>query len=488
VILDEAQDTAKSVFEVLRLLITQKHGFCAIGDIEQCLFGFAGCSPENLIAYANERGCHILTLHETFRFGPTIASLANRVVDDMDIEKRFKISTTTSQDSAPIASYPVEDPKLPQQQVLDIVNSWRNRGIPLSSMAVLCRTNKELSEYMALLNANGIACQNKGLSMLNRLEVKHMLSAVSLIQNNNLDDWITIINQYAIGVDSVTMSAVFEGFTGSLTQMKAHMAAKPIVGVGPGRINVISSMVDKILTMKRLIDAGEKDFYKLAEVINIRETKFIKTARLNAEGQSLAEERLEFLGVLTRLAKEYGPNIYGFREYLQTLMDYDGSDQHTRQAVNLLTVHKSKGMTLPYTILDTKRFFTMLDHPQAHLWEQFCLYVGITRAKYELHLFYDPNQPTAEYIVEDPLVRRQIRNQRLERESQAVASPLEQLKMMELGSGTVPIDIERLIHPTNNAVLVQVNGRETWIPKKALRVRGDHVFVSLWKAKELGLR
>jgi superfamily I DNA/RNA helicase len=131
VILDEAQDTAKSVFEVLRLLITQKHGFCAIGDIEQCLFGFAGCSPENLIAYANERGCHILTLHETFRFGPTIASLANRVVDDMDIEKRFKISTTTSQDSAPIASYPVEDPKLPQQQVLDIVNSWRNRGIPL---------------------------------------------------------------------------------------------------------------------------------------------------------------------------------------------------------------------------------------------------------------------------------------------------------------------------------------------------------------------
>ena len=78
---DEAQDTSRVQHEILRLLAEKEKNLFMVGDEDQSIYGFRAAYPEALIAFPEEYpGAKILYLEKNYRSTPQIISAANALI------------------------------------------------------------------------------------------------------------------------------------------------------------------------------------------------------------------------------------------------------------------------------------------------------------------------------------------------------------------------------------------------------------------------
>ena len=81
IVLDEAQDTSRAQFEVLRAMCgaTQRN-VMLVADADQSIFGFAGAAPANLDEFEKLFDAKRLTLTKNFRCAAVIVEAANKLI------------------------------------------------------------------------------------------------------------------------------------------------------------------------------------------------------------------------------------------------------------------------------------------------------------------------------------------------------------------------------------------------------------------------
>lgn len=494
-ILDEAQDTSSYVFEILRLLLNDTHHFTAVGDIQQNLYGFTGCDPDNLISFAKDRNCKIMQLNQTFRFGETICDLANEVVKDLDIEDEYKINTETVQVSKNPVYIHVEDRNDALKSGVEAIEKWISEGVELKDIYVLARTNRELQEYMNELLKKEIPATNRGESFLKRKEIEFILSALAILKNNNREDWLLFVKPLPVGINTKIVNLAFADFEGSLEELKDRINNKSILGIGAKRKKEFNQLFETLYYLAKALENNLRDFKEIGKLLGIKDTDFMSTAQTTAEGTSIQDERWEYLEVLTQMSKEYRGSILTFPEYLKTYFDVDSSND--QNAVTLLTIHKSKGMTLPYVVLDTKKFFSFANSAKEELWEKFCLYVGITRAKHELYYLFKPDNPCINYVpdeVAELVIPEEMLESRKEKPTKKEPETQQDilLKLAGLVTGsnhTVELKVNTILQSTDKAIHLESNGLKHWIPKSAMSVSvaKEKIFIATWYAQSKGL-
>ena len=85
VFLDEYQDTDVAQRELVKLVAADATVVCAVGDVDQGIFGWRGATIHNMFAFGDDfPGARFETLSTNFRSGKRILDLANALIDEWE--------------------------------------------------------------------------------------------------------------------------------------------------------------------------------------------------------------------------------------------------------------------------------------------------------------------------------------------------------------------------------------------------------------------
>jgi DNA helicase II / ATP-dependent DNA helicase PcrA len=152
---DEYQDISPLQQSLLETWLGERDELCVVGDPRQTIYSFSGATSAYLTGFADRYpNASVVELDLNYRSSEEIVSLANRISPDLPLRAVRSVSSAPKLKAFPSA--------LTESVAIanEIVEIAKNQ--PLSSIAVLARTNSQLLPIEAELQKRGIECQLRG--------------------------------------------------------------------------------------------------------------------------------------------------------------------------------------------------------------------------------------------------------------------------------------------------------------------------------------
>ena len=81
ILIDEYQDTNEAQYKLTKLLAKKYQNICAVGDVDQAIYGFRGANYKNILNFERDyKNTKIINLEENYRSTKTILKAANSVI------------------------------------------------------------------------------------------------------------------------------------------------------------------------------------------------------------------------------------------------------------------------------------------------------------------------------------------------------------------------------------------------------------------------
>ena len=167
---DESQDLNAEQFEFITTIIQPK-AMLIVGDIRQSIYGFKGAEPKKLLNLMYSDEFEVRELTRNYRNGKAIIKFSNDIVDRM---KEVNVAPVTAmRDVRGVIR------KITPWEILSTVKTDKNWG----NWAILCRTNKKVSDIMTMLKRQGIPniTFRQAQGGLNELKEKMQSNAVKVL-------------------------------------------------------------------------------------------------------------------------------------------------------------------------------------------------------------------------------------------------------------------------------------------------------------------
>lgn len=153
---DEFQDTNRSQYDLLRLLISGKDSnLFVVADEDQIIYQWNGASPERLLALQNDFGMKVLQLPENFRCPPVIIQLANNLIihNRMRSVGKLPLVARKPATNSPILSANIFDNEDTEVEVIPA--AIKKAGWNAEDCAVLARSTNLLQKAARVLRDSG---------------------------------------------------------------------------------------------------------------------------------------------------------------------------------------------------------------------------------------------------------------------------------------------------------------------------------------------
>lgn len=183
VMVDENQDTNTAQWRLLELLLDERRNLFAVADGDQLIFSFAGADPALLLGFPSRfPGATILSLSENFRSTQTIVNAAGAVIRNNTT--RYDLVIHTKNDvGEPLRLLSPTDPNDEAESIASLIQMYHERGVPLSEIAVLYRTNQQSLPFEETLLARKIPFQVAGGGFFQRPEIRDVILWLRVIYN-----------------------------------------------------------------------------------------------------------------------------------------------------------------------------------------------------------------------------------------------------------------------------------------------------------------
>jgi DNA helicase-2/ATP-dependent DNA helicase PcrA len=384
VLVDECQDTNYLQFEFLKLLTHEKQNLFIVGDDAQSIYGFRGAVVENLFKFQTEYPSHeLVVLEQNYRCSKTILDAANHVIANNEMQMQ-KVLRTENPQGDKITLYTASNEQKEAEYIACEILKLQEKGIQLSDMAILYRTNSQADIIaQALLEMQIPYYVARGQSFYDRKEIKQVLCYLQLAINaNDNGSFDYCINVPARGIGLANkqkiihfaecnhlsyFSALKQMIDGKLLTGKALMGGKDFVE----RIESLSSM---ILTLN-LPDALQ---------CIISELKLIEWHMKGDDGQ----DRVDNLEELVQLSANFKSDVALEMSIYEQFLTHTclSSIEETGNGVQLMTLHASKGLEFDTVFLIGLEQGLFPARKTNLEEERRLMYVGITRAKKHLYI------------------------------------------------------------------------------------------------------
>lgn len=350
ILVDEYQDTNAAQYQLIKMLAKHHRNICVVGDASQAIYGFRGADFRNIVNFQRDYpDAKVFNLEQNYRSTQTILDAADAVIAENKSHPILKL-WTDKKEGANIKLYQA---RTEVDEAQYIIQEIRKTQLPLSSFAILYRTNAQSrSLEEAFLKAGVPYKLVGGVQFYERKEIKDVLSYLKLLNNP---------------VDSV--------------------ALKRIEKVGKGRMN-------KFLEFSQEVQIN-RDAYSTIELMDQVLVVTGYLAYLD-DGTDAGKMRVENVKELRSVAEEF-PNLTQFLENVALVQGNEMPDKikgiNPEEAVTMMTIHSAKGLEFPVVFLVgmEEGLFphsrSMLN-PSEMEEERRLAYVGITRAKEKLFLTY----------------------------------------------------------------------------------------------------
>ncbi|MCB0878127.1 MAG: UvrD-helicase domain-containing protein, partial [Thermoleophilia bacterium] len=395
IMVDEYQDTNHAQYRMLRALAGEHHNVMCVGDADQSIYSWRGADIRNITSFEEDYpDAKVVVLDLNYRSTSHILEAANAVVrhNEQRLDKDLK---AVLGEGEPVRVVGVEDEHAEARFVVDQIEQAMQDGRSHGDVAVFYRTNAQSRVLEDLLTRTGRPYQViGGPKFYERAEIKDALAYLQVLVNP--DDSLSlqrIVNVPKRGIGDTTVAKLrsyADTYGETLSEAVRQAGMEGSINAGTlKKLNDFTALVDSMRQFSEQADT-------VAETIeHVYETSGI-TAALQAEDTIESQGRLENLGELVNVAREYDALEPGGRlaEFLQALSLQSQADdiESSGGQITLMTIHNAKGLEYPVVFI-TGMEEGLFPHSRSIQdgdveEERRLAYVGITRAREQLTLVY----------------------------------------------------------------------------------------------------
>ncbi len=363
ILVDEFQDTNFVQFELLKMLAAGHGNLTVVGDDDQSIFRFRGASLSNILSFRDVyRGAREVVLVRNYRTVQPILDAAYRLVqhnnpDRLEFQSRVnkRLTSTVKEPGKPIHMFQFDTLSHEADRVAELVLEKQREGLAWSDLAVLVRRNADADAFLRAFQARGIPFRFSGSrGLYQRDEIKLLVAFIRAV--TDFDDSRSLF--FLAGSDAYRVP------TYDLTRLSNHAQLKNL------SLHAVLKAVHDGRPPDDLPEAATaavrrlyEDLLSYVELAGTRNAGQVVYAFLERSGtlKSLVERpsveselrvkniRLFFDKIrnFTGLAED--DSLASFARYLELLQQV-GDNPATAEAeldedaVNVLTVHKAKGL------------------------------------------------------------------------------------------------------------------------------------------------
>ncbi len=427
ILVDEFQDTNYAQFQLVRLLATANQNITVVGDDDQSIYKFRGAAISNILNFLDvyPRAAQVV-LTQNYRSSQPLLDAAYRLIRHNDPD-RLEVKSgigkrlhAVRREGKPVEHVHFDTLSSEADWVGASIAERVERGdFRYKDFAILVRSNHDADPFLRALNLRGIPLRFTGSrGLYNREEIRLAMAFLRALVRP-----VDALSLYYLGVSPLYLVAATDLAKAlsyadrknrTLEHVFRHLDSFPELAeeLTPETRAAIAKLLEDLEEMRRLM----KDHVTgrvLYEYFVVR-TGYIR--RLATSGLPEDEVRVANLAKFFDIVAKYGEiaaydRVPEFVKHMDELIEA-GDDppvaeaDFEQDAVNVLTVHKAKGLEFPVVFVVScvaDRFPTrnrgeriplpdplvkdILPGGDFHLQEERRLfYVGMTRAQRELYL------------------------------------------------------------------------------------------------------
>ena len=343
ILVDEFQDTNPVQIEILKLLCSapDSNMFC-VGDDAQSIYGFTGASVGNIINFDTIfPGAIRMVMDLNYRSTPQILKAAQSLISNNQRRINKDINPTNPDGDDVLVLESSSEESEAQLIVNEIQDLVERHGYQYSEVSCLYRANfqSRLLEEAFLQHKIPYHIQN-GLSFYDRYEVRILLDYLRVISNPFSDTG----DEALVNILNVPNRYIGKKFITELEQFSSSKGIHLYEG--------LTTLTIKVPYLRKNV----KDFLGFMSPLvedakNLRPTEVIRLIRLSMDyDRFITDEDVPSPDdtkianiVQLQMAAARFEDIGSFLQFTDSFKD-ELSCQGNKQGVNLMTIHKAKGL------------------------------------------------------------------------------------------------------------------------------------------------
>ena len=398
-LVDEYQDTNTSQYELVRLLVGQRERLTVVGDDDQSIYSWRGAKPQNLVLLGQDYpNLKLIKLEQNYRSTNRILRCANILIaNNPHVYEKSLFSELPDGEKLKVLLAKNEDHEAERVTGEIIAHKFLNRT-NYRDYAILYRGNHQSRLIEKSLMQNRVPYKlSGGTSFFARAEIKDIMAYLKVLVNPDDDNaFLRIVNTPKREIGPVTLEKLgsYANMRGkSLFEASFEMGLEQhLTGRGLENLQRFTTWLVKIADQAERGDTVEavrslvRDIHyedwlyetssspKAAEMRMKNVSDLYSWIVADLEGDNYDQEEKSLKEVVQRLT-------------LRDMMERNEEDEDS-DAVQLMTLHASKGLEFPYVyLLGSEEGIlphqTSIDEDNVEE-ERRLMYVGITRAQKEL--------------------------------------------------------------------------------------------------------
>ncbi|MEG0774464.1 DNA helicase PcrA [Clostridium sp.] len=394
IMVDEYQDTNKSQYELVKLLVNENENICVVGDDDQCIYAWRGADISNILDFEKDfPSAKVVKLEQNYRSKSNILEAANMVIRN-NAQRKEKQLRTESEPGEKLKVYRgFSDIDEGNFVVSEIKRLIKEDGRSLKDFAILYRMNSQSRMFEEAFRRNEIPYKIVGgLKFYDRKEIKDIMAYLKFI-NNPVDDVSLrrIVNEPKRNIGDTTIAKVQEfANSGEDCLYNALLDAEVISDLSSRAVTSINKFISLINSFIARVDDMPVSELIMAILEETGYMNMLKASK-NAEDESRIENLKELVSDAVAFEKtSEDKSLSAFLEKVTLVSDIDNLEDELNSVV-MMTVHSAKGLEFPVVFIvgmengifpgmASLNSFTEMEESR-----RLC-YVAITRAKESLYI------------------------------------------------------------------------------------------------------
>jgi Superfamily I DNA and RNA helicases len=381
-LVDEFQDINKIQYDIVRMLAAPLNNLFVVGDDDQSIYRFRGARPEIMLQFPKDyKGAKVIVLNHNYRCTKNILGAAQQVIRENKVRYEKQLLTDNQGGDA----LEIKEFKTSREQslyTLKQIQKYLNEGYEFNDIAILFRTNMGSRMSVNLLMEYEIPfiLKDRLPNLFEHWIARNMIAYLRFAMGEHLRrDFLMIMNRPN---RYISREAVYERIV-SFEELYKFYEDKTWMCE---RLELFESQLNQVNKMPpfaaiNYIRHGIGYEQYLKEYAQFRKLK--------------VEELYEVLDELQETAKPFktAAEWFDFIEAYKVNLEKQNKEQQAQDVgIVLSTLHSAKGLEYKKVfLLDVNE--GVIPYHKATLNENIeeerrLFYVGMTRAKENLHIYY----------------------------------------------------------------------------------------------------
>ena len=395
ILVDEFQDINALQYKIVRQLAAPENNLFIVGDDDQSIYRFRGSRPEIMLNFQKDyQEAKVFRLSENFRSTAPIVRSSVKVIAEN--KKRFgKKLYSHAQDGAPVEVMACRDPETEYLYVVNSIRKCMKEGVPASEIAILTRTNlgargpaRKLMEFSIPF------CIKDSVPLLYDHWIAQDFLAYLRIRSGKMErgDFLRVCNRpnryiSREGTDAARYSAD-RRICVSWTGLRAFYAQKDWM------LERIVQFEDDMKMIRNMRPFAAINFLRRAAGYDDFLREYADRRRIDQGELLAAADEIQDSAKNFDTLEDWLKDIESVRKKMEEMraeMQFR-SPEKEEERVTLATLHSAKGLEFREVfLLDVNE--KIIPYKKASLEtdleeERRLFYVGMTRAKENLHILY----------------------------------------------------------------------------------------------------